>query len=804
MLIPRPRERSNVGAAVLLALLLLGPAIACLSPMVRADVPGLVDNGDATRTLSWSLNTSDGFTIAGLELANGTATLPWRPANLTWDRPSRFEANVSGGVPDANLTFGVDGVSLRANTTNHVASADFATATPWTFESSPDGNVSAEWNASLQAADLGHASPSVETDWDSMDATTPWIGIGGPPWINRTHNREGSGMVGLNFSLGSSPVSFAGVQRSSPVDWSSHNRLVLWILLLDVSSPVTFNVTAFAGSSLRGTSQRSLTSGWQEVAVDLTELGPSRGSLVSATLRINGQDVNATTVYFDDLRLGNAKVFSQAASVQQTFVKTTATPDRMGSGSLRFNWSFSGAAGVVSATGTVEVSGPSGTSRYSLSRTGAGWSPFLADISANTALAGSYVLRFEVQVLVDNTSASAATLRVDDVSIRFPNRERGTYLSKAVPLGAASEFLTARWIVDSPRSTAVSLSLRSGNDSVPGSATWSNWHTWTVGGTYPAMLRSAAYVQVMAELQTGNASVSPSLRGMDLSARHRVASGTIMSGIVSITGPVSGWRALRAVGDVPARGSIAFSIGDGTFLQPVPSDGELRALSPQTTVRWSATLSTSDGLRTPMLDKVEFVYDTAVPPAFPPWVLALSSVMPYAIGVLASCGLGYIGYQFVTRRLFAIDDLFVISKDGRLLMHNTRRMRADRDEDIFSGMLTAILSFLRDSDREENGDLHRFQIGGKTTLLERGAHAYLVAVYSGRVPPWAGKDLSRFMQNLESTFGSALVRWTGDPEDLQGLKEFTKRFVSRTRYRPPRWPTRRSRPITAGRTPDKR
>ena len=171
------------------------------------------------------------------------------------------------------------------------------------------------------------------------------------------------------------------------------------------------------------------------------------------------------------------------------------------------------------------------------------------------------------------------------------------------------------------------------------------------------------------------------------------------------------------------------------------------------------------------------------------WFDAILSSNLFGFPLLAFCPIGliaYVGYQYGIRRMFKIDDVFLISKDGRLLMHNTRRMRADRDEDILSGMLTAILSFLKDSDPEENGELKRFEIGGKTTLLERGAHAYLVAVYSGKVPRWAGKDLKRFMTNLEANFGTSFANWSGDPADLQGLKEFTDHFVSRFRYRPPR------------------
>lgn len=151
-----------------------------------------------------------------------------------------------------------------------------------------------------------------------------------------------------------------------------------------------------------------------------------------------------------------------------------------------------------------------------------------------------------------------------------------------------------------------------------------------------------------------------------------------------------------------------------------------------------------------------------------------------AVGVAA--GAGFVAYEVLVRRLFAIDDVFLIAKDGRLIVHNTRRMRADRDEDILSGMLTAIMAFLRDQDPEENGELKQFQVGGKTTLLERGTHVYLSAVYSGRVPGWAGKDLHRFVSDLEAKFGDAFEEWSGSPEDLHDVKEYMRRFVSHVRY----------------------
>ncbi|OGS62768.1 MAG: hypothetical protein A3K59_01450 [Euryarchaeota archaeon RBG_19FT_COMBO_69_17] len=150
--------------------------------------------------------------------------------------------------------------------------------------------------------------------------------------------------------------------------------------------------------------------------------------------------------------------------------------------------------------------------------------------------------------------------------------------------------------------------------------------------------------------------------------------------------------------------------------------------------------------------------------------------------LLAAVG-GFFGYRAVALRMYGIEDVFVIGQEGRLIMHNTRRLRADRDEDILAGMLTAIMAFVRDSFREENGDLRRFEFAGKTILVERGTHIYVAGIYSGRVPRRAARDLRSFVDDAESRFGSTLASWSGDADDLAGLKSLTDRLVAKTRYR---------------------
>lgn len=277
------------------------------------------------------------------------------------------------------------------------------------------------------------------------------------------------------------------------------------------------------------------------------------------------------------------------------------------------------------------------------------------------------------------------------------------------------------------------------------------------------------------------------LHGMDLETRHRATQGFLVSSAFSIPDKdrPSRWKTLNAVWAGSAANTVSFYVGDGTYWQPFPG-GDLSKTVTSVSIKWNASLGTSDGLVSPSLERVELVYELVPSRSSDWWDLAAIPYVPYGLLALTATVLGYVGYGFTVRRMFAIDDVFLISKEGRLMMHNTRRMRADRDEDILSAMLTAILSFLTDFDREENGDLRRFELGGKTALLERGRNAYLAAVYSGRVPRWAGKDLRRFMDDLERRFGEVFARWSGDPQDLQGLKEFSDRFVSRLRYRPSR------------------
>src|SRR5438034_9345087 len=104
------------GAIALGALLAVNLLLAFLAPPVRGELPTQTENADASRTVTWTMGTSAGLDLQGVDLESGNATLPWKAQNLSWDRPGQFAAN---GSFDSSLAADPAGISLRADSTNH-------------------------------------------------------------------------------------------------------------------------------------------------------------------------------------------------------------------------------------------------------------------------------------------------------------------------------------------------------------------------------------------------------------------------------------------------------------------------------------------------------------------------------------------------------------------------------------------------------------------------------------------------------------------------------------------------------------
>jgi len=136
MLAVRPRPAHRIGALGVLSFLVASALLGFLAAPVRGDAPIVSENSNASRTVSWTMGAATGLTLNGVDLEGANATLPWVPANVSWDTPAKFLARGSIGP---NLVANATDISLRADTTNHVLDGDFASAAPGRTSRVPAG-----------------------------------------------------------------------------------------------------------------------------------------------------------------------------------------------------------------------------------------------------------------------------------------------------------------------------------------------------------------------------------------------------------------------------------------------------------------------------------------------------------------------------------------------------------------------------------------------------------------------------------------------------------------------------------------
>lgn len=129
-----------------------------------------------------------------------------------------------------------------------------------------------------------------------------------------------------------------------------------------------------------------------------------------------------------------------------------------------------------------------------------------------------------------------------------------------------------------------------------------------------------------------------------------------------------------------------------------------------------------------------------------------------------------------------IDEIFLMTPDGRLLKHYTRRLRPDQDEDILAGMLTAVQNFIKESFDEAGGRLKAIRFENYDILISHSKNLVIAAIISTKKPEKLRTQMKLVTDDLEKQFGPKLVNWGGDKSDLAGVDLIMKRLLS-GRYR---------------------
>ena len=131
------------------------------------------------------------------------------------------------------------------------------------------------------------------------------------------------------------------------------------------------------------------------------------------------------------------------------------------------------------------------------------------------------------------------------------------------------------------------------------------------------------------------------------------------------------------------------------------------------------------------------------------------------------------------RKRYTIEEILVIYQDGRLISHNSRTLKPDVDREIFTGMLTAVQSFVKESFNRDDpeGELNQMAYGKKTILLENGPQVTLAVVVDGQAPEHFRSRIRKVVEKIHVTYPRVLQSWSGDLAAFQGVKDLVATLV---------------------------
>jgi Bacterial Ig domain len=180
----------------------------------------------------------------------------------------------------------------------------------------------------------------------------------------------------------------------------------------------------------------------------------------------------------------------------------------------------------------------------------------------------------------------------------------------------------------------------------------------------------------------------------------------------------------------------------------------------------SNMVSVKVGISRSMAEKIGFPYSL-------PLVLLAAGVAGYFLGIKLP-------------RPYALENLFLIHNDGRLVAHVTKEENTTLDKDVVSAMFTAVQEFVRDSFQKGEIGLKKLEIGDKNVLIEKGRSVYIALIYSG----WPQKEvfdmLPMLLRDVEERYKDRIEHWNGTMKAVPGVQKMLQEYMM-SAYKPGAW-----------------
>lgn len=129
---------------------------------------------------------------------------------------------------------------------------------------------------------------------------------------------------------------------------------------------------------------------------------------------------------------------------------------------------------------------------------------------------------------------------------------------------------------------------------------------------------------------------------------------------------------------------------------------------------------------------------------------------------------------------FDVEQIFLIHKEtGILISHVTAESaRATVDQELVSGMLTAIRDFVSEAfNQDADRDLSEIEYGDSKILLEIGRYSYIAVVVTGMEPSGFRQKLVNLDRRIHHIYYKELRQFDGDLTPLQEIDRELMRFI---------------------------
>lgn len=151
-----------------------------------------------------------------------------------------------------------------------------------------------------------------------------------------------------------------------------------------------------------------------------------------------------------------------------------------------------------------------------------------------------------------------------------------------------------------------------------------------------------------------------------------------------------------------------------------------------------------------------------------------------AMLIMSGSALGFFMIAMgMRKRPFEIRDMMLIHNDGFLIGRAIEGRQGEIDEDVLSGMLTAVLNFVEDSMASSQDSLKSFGFAEYKVLVQRGKMTYVAVVFTGDAPDDIERALEEFLVKIEKIYRKRIENWTGDMDvDFAGIGLLLEGFVN--------------------------